>query len=123
VIIPGLVLVEDDSCTKTTSWVDTGSCNWDCGQVHQEHSEPNWQRCQNLTIHIFIIIRCHENEVINQLPGSFYLVRKRREMESLQGHGSLWHSAWHPWQRRQCRQEQKCQQSQHQGHHLWCNQD
>ena len=80
-IIPGAVLVEDDCSTQTPSWVDPSSCNWDCGQVHQEHSEPNWQRCQNLTIHIFTIIKFHENEqiidVINQLLGSFKFAGKR----------------------------------------------
>ena len=49
-IIPAKVFVEDDGSTETSCRVDTSSSDWDCGQVHQEHSEPNWQGCQNLII-------------------------------------------------------------------------
>lgn len=47
-IIPATVLVEDDGSTETPSRVDTSSGNGDGSQMHQEHSEPNRQRCQNL---------------------------------------------------------------------------
>ena len=45
-VIPGMVLVEDDGRTKTPSWVDTGAGYGNSCQVYQENGEPNWQRCQ-----------------------------------------------------------------------------
>jgi hypothetical protein len=48
VVIPAAVLVVDDCRTKTPSWVNTSSGYGDGSQVHQEHREPDWQRCQNL---------------------------------------------------------------------------
>lgn len=48
VIIPTNFLVEDNSSTKTSGRVNTSSSNWYSCQMHQEHSESNWQRCQNL---------------------------------------------------------------------------
>ena len=49
-IMPRMVLVEDDSCTKTPGWVDTSSGNGDSGQVNQENSKSNGQWCQDLKI-------------------------------------------------------------------------
>lgn len=50
VVIPAKIFVENDGSTETSSRVDTGASDWDGGQVHQEHSESNGQRCQNLII-------------------------------------------------------------------------
>lgn len=47
-IIPCLVLVVDDGSPETPSRVDTGSSDWDSGQVDQEHSEPDGKRSQDL---------------------------------------------------------------------------
>ncbi|KAF4386125.1 hypothetical protein F8388_016377 [Cannabis sativa] len=41
---------------------------------------------------------------------------------NLLGRENLWRYAWRQWLRKRCRQGQRCQQSQHQGHHLLCNQ-
>ena len=49
-VIPATVLIEDDGCAETASGVDAGAGDGDGGQVNQEHSEPNWQGCQNLII-------------------------------------------------------------------------
>uniref|UniRef100_A0A2P2M6P4 Uncharacterized protein MANES_07G126600 n=1 Tax=Rhizophora mucronata TaxID=61149 RepID=A0A2P2M6P4_RHIMU len=51
-IIPGLVPVVDDCGTKAAGWVDASPCNWDGGQVNQEHSEPNRQRCQDRNMRV-----------------------------------------------------------------------
>lgn len=60
-IMPRMVLVEDDGCTKTPSWVDTGSGNGDSGQVNQEHSKSNRQWCQDLQMsYDFISILYHK---------------------------------------------------------------
>lgn len=48
VVVPCVVLVVDDGRTQAPSWVDAGSSYGDGGQVHQEHCEPDWQRCQYL---------------------------------------------------------------------------
>ena len=45
-----------------------------------------------------------------------------REIEYLLEHVSLWHFSWHQLQREQCRQEQKCQLSQHQAQQAWSSQ-
>ena len=49
-ITPGLGLVVDDSSPETSSRVDSGSGDGDCGQVNHEHSKPNWEWSQNLYI-------------------------------------------------------------------------
>lgn len=49
-IIPGLVLIENDSSSETSSRVDTSSSDWNCGQVNHEYSESNWEWCQYLLI-------------------------------------------------------------------------
>jgi len=56
VIIPAKVFVEDDGSTETSSRVDTSASDWDGGQVHQEHSEPNGQGCQNLIISSILLL-------------------------------------------------------------------
>lgn len=116
-IIPAFVFVEDDCCTETPSWVDTSSCNWDSCQVHQEHSEANWQRCQNLTINF----NNHQILSLQFIIETLNCRRNQRARGNLPEHGSLWHYVWHQWRRRQCRQEQKCQQFQHRARRLWCN--
>lgn len=47
-VIPSLVLVENDSSSKAPSRVDASSGNWDGRQMNQEHRESNWKWCQNL---------------------------------------------------------------------------
>ena len=47
-IIPGFLIVDDDSSTKAPSRVDASTGNRDCGQVDHEHSKPNWKWSQNL---------------------------------------------------------------------------
>lgn len=56
-VIPCFILVVDDGCTKAPSRVDASASDWDSGQVHQEHSEPNRQGCQNLIRIIVTIIK------------------------------------------------------------------
>lgn len=48
-VVPGLVLVVDNSGTKAPSGVDASASNGDGGQMNHEHSKSNWERCQNLT--------------------------------------------------------------------------
>ena len=48
-VIPSVVLVEDDGSTKTSCWVDSSSSDGDGCQVDQEHSESNRERCKNLS--------------------------------------------------------------------------
>ena len=55
-VIPTVVLVVDDCSSKTPCGVDASSGNRDSSQVNQEHSEPNWQRSQNLTIFNKVVI-------------------------------------------------------------------
>jgi len=47
-VIPGLVLVVDNSGSQTPSRVDASSSDGDGGQVNHEHSKSNWKRSQNL---------------------------------------------------------------------------
>jgi len=46
-VIPSEVLVVNEGCTKTPSWVDTSSCDRNGGQVNQKHCKPNRQWCQD----------------------------------------------------------------------------
>ena len=50
-VTPGFVVVVDDSSSKTTSRVDTGASDGDCGKVNHEHREADWKGCQYLHIH------------------------------------------------------------------------
>ena len=47
-VIPGLVVVIDDSSSEASSWVDTGSGDRNCRQVDHEHRKSDGKRCQNL---------------------------------------------------------------------------
>ena len=47
-VIPGRVIIVDNSCTKTPSGVDASASDWDRGQVNNEHSKSNGEWCQNL---------------------------------------------------------------------------
>ena len=47
-VIPGLVIVVDNSSTKAPSRVDARSSDGDGGQVNHEHSKSNWKWSQNL---------------------------------------------------------------------------
>jgi len=49
-VMPGLLVVVDNSSSKTPSRVDASSCDWDGGQVNHEHSKSNWERSQYLLI-------------------------------------------------------------------------
>lgn len=43
-----MLLVVDDGSSEAPSRVDTGSGDWDGGQVNQEHRESDGERSQNL---------------------------------------------------------------------------
>lgn len=47
-VIPGLVIIVDDSSSKTPCRVDASSSDGNRREVDHEHSEPNWQRGQDL---------------------------------------------------------------------------
>ena len=47
-VIPGLLIVVDNSSPQTPGRVDTGASDRNSGQVNHEHGKPNWKRCQNL---------------------------------------------------------------------------
>ena len=47
-VIPSKVPVKDDGSSKTPSWVNACSCDWNGSQVDQEHSKPNGKRSQDL---------------------------------------------------------------------------
>ena len=53
-VIPSKVLVVNEGCTKTPSWVDTSSCDRNGGQVNQKHCKPNRQWCQDLNIEFIV---------------------------------------------------------------------
>lgn len=53
-VIPCVIFVVDDRCTKTTGGVDAGSSDGDGCQVNQEHSESNGEWCQNLQINTLV---------------------------------------------------------------------
>lgn len=76
-MIPSAFLVEDDSRTKTSSWINASSGNGDGSQVNQKHSETNWQRCQNLIILNPIIIKNHQPNYLKERERNIYLYRER----------------------------------------------
>ena len=47
-VIPGLVVVVDDSSAQAPGRVDAGAGDRDGGQVDHEHREPNWERSKHL---------------------------------------------------------------------------
>lgn len=47
-VIPSIILVVDNSSSKTSSRVNSSASDWDCGQVNHEDSKPNWEWGQNL---------------------------------------------------------------------------
>lgn len=47
-VIPGLVVVIDDSSSEASSRVDTGAGDGNCCQVNHEHRKSDGQWCQNL---------------------------------------------------------------------------
>lgn len=40
-VVPSFLIVEYDSSTKASSWINPSSSNGDSSQMHHEHSEPN----------------------------------------------------------------------------------
>jgi hypothetical protein len=48
VVIPGLVVVVDDSSAQAPGRVDAGAGDRDGGQVDHEHREPDWERSKHL---------------------------------------------------------------------------
>ena len=47
-VIPGLMLVVDNSSSKTPCRVNASASDWDGGQVNHEHSKSNGKWSQNL---------------------------------------------------------------------------
>lgn len=47
-VIPGLVVVVDDSSAKAPRRVDTSPGDGDSGEMHHEHRKPNRQGRQHL---------------------------------------------------------------------------
>ena len=47
-VIPGLVVVVDDSSAQAPGRVDAGTGDRDGGQVDHEHREPDWERSKHL---------------------------------------------------------------------------
>ena len=47
-VIPGLLVVVDNSSTETPSRVDTSASDGDGSQVNHEHGEPNRKGSQDL---------------------------------------------------------------------------
>lgn len=50
-VIPSMIFVVDDSCTKAPSRVDAGSGDGDSCQVHEKDCEPDGEWSQNLQTH------------------------------------------------------------------------
>ena len=70
-VVPSVVLVEDDCSSKTSCWVDSSSSDGDGCQVDQEHSESDWERCKNLSnskekqLSILILIQHNTTKVLS----------------------------------------------------------